>query len=36
MVRNDGEVRKATATVLAITLGGRRLWLGLVEDASGS
>ncbi len=35
MVRNDGELRTGTATVLAITLGGRRLWMALVEDAAG-
>ncbi len=36
MVRKDGQVRKGTATVLAITLGGQRLWMGLVEDAGSS
>ncbi len=32
MVRKDGGVRPAIATVLPITLGGRRLWLGLIEQ----
>jgi PAS domain S-box-containing protein len=32
MRRNDGGYRKGTATIVAIQLGGRDLWLSLIDD----